>query len=218
MAPRRRSVGRRVAVPWSPATIPATCVACERLAPDRTAWRRTYAARRREGPRHDHLRRRELRSGPSGSPAGIVKPAGIEELVGLVEAVVDDPDLDPVCLPSRAPAPRAVARRSAARCGRGSPCTSRRRRRPERPAGPGAARPSAAAARLRTRWPPAGSANALSPPALRGRADAGRPSARRRGARGLRGCDRLRAAVRRASRQPRSWGPRLLRHAPGRRR
>src|SRR5690349_1012758 len=52
-------------------------------------------ARARERARNDHLRRRELRLAP-GEPGRIAETRRAEERVRLVDAVVDDADLDPV--------------------------------------------------------------------------------------------------------------------------
>ena len=73
---------------------------------------RQLRRRGRERARDDHLLGRERRVAPSGSPAAC-EAARVEERVGLVDAVVEDPDLDPVARVASS-GPTAPARRSGA--------------------------------------------------------------------------------------------------------
>ena len=148
-------------VPWSPAAIPATCVAWNECAGSNGSVRVLPRRRgRRERPLHDHLRRRVLRQ-PLREAGRVLEAVRVEVRVRRVEAVVDDPDLHPVAGGLEGRRPRACRRRSApgrpASAARGS---GRSARPPRRPGRARAARPRSAAGRRRARSRRAGSASA----------------------------------------------------------
>ena len=101
-------------VPWSPAAMPATCVAWNDCVGSNGSVR--VLLRRRRRARTSAARSPSASctaSAPSGTRAGTVKPARVEVRVGRVEAVVDDPDLHPVAGGREVRRPRACRRRSA---------------------------------------------------------------------------------------------------------
>ena len=87
---------RLTAVPLLPAAIPATCVACSESSwVEREPGVLPGRARRRERPRDDHLRGR-IGGVPLRIPGGHRVAGRVEERVRLVDALVDDADLDPL--------------------------------------------------------------------------------------------------------------------------
>ena len=93
-----------------PAAIPATCVPWNDACGSTCEAGAVVAPCADEGAGDDHLRRRPLRAA-LGKPARIAVTLGIEEHVGLVDAVVDDGDLHPFAAgspPAAASAPAPI--------------------------------------------------------------------------------------------------------------